>query len=77
VIAWVHLIMRDLRMSFLPGFFLFLLVIMRAAGPMWSQEAPASQTDATTLHVASRLVVLDVVVLDRNGKFMSNGTQAT
>jgi VWFA-related protein len=64
--------MRDLRMSFLPGFFLFLSVMMRAAGPMWSQEAPVSQTDAATLHVASRLVVLDVVVLDRNGKFVSN-----
>lgn len=39
---------------------------------MWSQQAPVAPTDTTTLHVASRLVVLDVVVLDRNGKFVSH-----
>src|SRR5260370_21232562 len=64
--------MRDLRMTFLPGLFLCLMGTMAAAGPMWSQQTPVSPTDTTTLHVASRLVVLDVVVLDRNGKFVSN-----
>jgi VWFA-related protein len=72
VIAWVYLIMLDTRMIFLPRLFLFLALTIVAAGPAWSQEAPVSQTDTTTLHVASRLVVLDVVVLDRNGKFVSN-----
>ena len=57
-------------MTFLPGLFLSLMVTT-TVGPMWSQ-APGSQTDTTTLHVASRLVVVDVVVLDRNGKFVSN-----
>src|SRR5260370_24646045 len=64
--------MRDLRMTFLPGLFLCLMGTMAAAGPMWSQQTPVSPTDTTTLHVASRLVVLDVVVGDRNGKFVSN-----
>jgi VWFA-related protein len=68
--------MRDSRATFLSRLFLSLLVSLpmttAAAGPTWSQEAPVPQTDTTTLHVASRLVVLDVVVLDRNGKFVSN-----
>jgi VWFA-related protein len=63
--------MRDLRTTFLPGPFLCLMAAM-TAGPMWSQQAPVAPTDTTTLHVASRLVVLDVVVIDRNGKFVSN-----
>jgi VWFA-related protein len=56
-------------MTFLP--WLSLVVTMAVTGLMWSQT-PVSQTDTTTLHVASRLVVIDVVVLDRNGKFVSN-----
>jgi VWFA-related protein len=62
--------MRDLRMTFLPFFFLSLMMTLAAAGPLWSQ-APVSQTDTTTLRVTSRLVVVDIVVLDRNGKFVS------
>src|SRR5260370_32642994 len=64
--------MRDLRMTFLPGLFLCLMGTMAAAGPMWSQQTPVSPTDTTTLHVASGVVVLDGVVLHRNGKFVSN-----
>src|SRR5260370_34894941 len=63
--------MRDLRMTFLPGLFLCLMGTMAAAGPMWSQQTPVSPTDTTTLHVASGVVVLDGVVLHRNGKFVS------
>lgn len=48
------------------------MVITVGARAMGAQEKPVSQTDTTTLHVASRLVVLDVVVIDRNGKFVSN-----
>jgi VWFA-related protein len=59
-------------MTLLPGLFLFLVLTAAAAGPMWSQETPVPSTDTATLRVASRLVVLDVVVLDRNGKFVSN-----
>ena len=40
------------------------------AGPVRAQEA--SGVNTPTLRVASRLVVLDVVVLDRNGEFVSN-----
>jgi VWFA-related protein len=46
---------------------------------MCAQAAPQStpqSTPTTTLHVASRLVVIDVVVLDRNGKFVSNLDQS-
>jgi hypothetical protein len=64
--------MRDLRTIFLPRHFLCLMEAMTAVGPRWSQQAAVAPTDTTTLHVASRLVVLDVVVLDRNGKFVSN-----
>src|SRR5258705_11293045 len=64
--------MRYLRMTFLPGIFLLVLVTTVVARSMCAQEAPVQSTDMTTLHVASRLVVLDVVVLDRNGKFVSN-----
>jgi VWFA-related protein len=64
--------MRDTRMSFLLRLFLSVLVTTVAARPMCAQEAPVQSTDATTLHVSSRLVVLDVVVIDRNGKFVSN-----
>jgi VWFA-related protein len=64
--------MRDLRTTFLAGFFLSLLVTTVASGPLWCQEAPVSQADTKTLHVSSRLVVLDVVVIDRDGKFVPN-----
>jgi VWFA-related protein len=64
--------MRDTRMSFLLRLFLSVLVTTVAARPMCAQERPVPSTDTTTLHVASRLVVLDVVVIDRNGKFVSN-----
>ncbi|HXC97078.1 MAG TPA: VWA domain-containing protein [Edaphobacter sp.] len=60
--------MRDLRMTLLQGLFLS-LIVPTTTGPIWCQE-PRPQTDTTTLHVASRLVVVDVVVLDRNGKFV-------
>ena len=63
--------MPNSRMTLLPRLFLFVALTTVAMGPLWSQEAPASQTDATTLHVASRLVVIDVVVFDRNNKFVS------
>jgi VWFA-related protein len=66
------MIMRDTRMSFLLGLILSALVTTVAARPTRAQEAPVQSTDTTTLHVASRLVVLDVVVIDRNGKFVSN-----
>jgi VWFA-related protein len=64
-------------MSFLLRLFLSVLVLSFivmtvAARAMWAQETPVQSTDTTTLHVASRLVVLDVVVLDRSGKFVSN-----
>jgi VWFA-related protein len=64
--------MRDLRTTFLAGFFLCLIGVLAAREPLWSQQAPVSPTDTTTLRVASRLVVLDLVVIDRNGKFVSN-----
>src|SRR5258708_33361617 len=69
--------MRNTRMCFLLRLFLsviFLsaLVTTVAARPMCAQEKPVPSTDTTTLHVASRLVVLDVVVIDRDGKFVSN-----
>ena len=64
--------MRDLRTTFLAGLFLCLIGMLAAREPLWSQQAPVSPTDTTTLHVASRLVVLDLVVIDRNGKFVSN-----
>jgi hypothetical protein len=69
--------MRDTRISFLLRLFLaviFLpvLVMTGAVRSMCAQEKPVPSTDTTTLHVASRLVVLDVVVIDRNGKFVSN-----
>ena len=59
-------------MTFLPGLFLCLLVTIGVGRPTGAQDTPAQSTDTTTLHIASRLVVLDVVVLDRNGKFVSN-----
>jgi VWFA-related protein len=64
--------MRDLRLTFLPGLFLSVMLTAAVAGPVWCQETPIPQSDTTTLHVASRLVVLDVVVIDRNGKFVPN-----
>jgi VWFA-related protein len=69
--------MRDTRISFLLRLFLaviFLpvLVMTGAVQSMCAQEKPVPSTDTTTLHVVSRLVVLDVVVIDRNGKFVSN-----
>src|SRR6267154_3836971 len=64
--------MHDTRMSFLLRLFLSVLVTTVAARSMCAQEKPVPSTNTTTLHVASRLVVLDVVVLDRNGKFVSN-----
>ena len=59
-------------MSLLLRLILSALVTTVAARPMFAQEKPVPSTDTTTLHVASRLVVLDVVVIDRNGKFVSN-----
>src|SRR5580693_233506 len=64
--------MPGTQMSFLLRLFLSAMVITVAARSMLGQEAPFQSTDTTTLHVASRLVVLDVVVIDRNGKFVSN-----
>jgi VWFA-related protein len=59
-------------MTFLPRLFLSLALTIITTGPVLCQEAPGSQTDTTTLHVASRLVVIDVVVFDRNNKFVSS-----
>jgi VWFA-related protein len=59
-------------MSFLLRLSLSALVMTVAARSTCAQEAPVQSTNTTTLRVASRLVVLDVVVLDRNGKFVSN-----
>jgi len=54
-------------------FFLLLLVMVGVlSGQVQAQEVPAAPQETTTLHVASRLVVLDVVVLDKNGKFVPN-----
>src|SRR5882757_8519138 len=68
--------MHDTRMSFLLRLFLSVIfppvLVMTGAARMCAQEKPIPSTDTTTLHVASRLVVLDVVVIDRNGKFVSN-----
>ncbi len=59
-------------MTFLPGLFVSVILTAAIVEPVWSQETPVPQTDTTTLHVGSRLVVLDVVVIDRNGKFVPN-----
>jgi VWFA-related protein len=68
--------MRDTRISFLLRLFLAVIflpvLVMTGAVRMCAQEKPPPSTDTATLHVASRLVVLDVVVIDRNGKFVSN-----
>jgi VWFA-related protein len=64
--------MPNLRTTFLSGIFLFLIAVAGTVRSLCAQETPAQSTDTTTLRVASRLVVLDVVVLDRNGKFVAN-----
>jgi VWFA-related protein len=52
--------------------FLPLVMVGVLAGQVQAQEVPGVPQETTTLHVASRLVVLDVVVLDKNGKFVPN-----
>ncbi len=60
-----------LIMTFPSRFFLPLVVMASVlAGQIRAQEVPDVPQDTTTLHVASRLVVLDVVVLDKSGKFV-------
>jgi VWFA-related protein len=51
----------------------FLGVLMSAAAQAPSSaDTPPAQSDTTTLHVTTRLVVLDVVVLDKSGHPVSN-----
>jgi len=45
-----------------------MVMVAVLAAPVGAQDATAVRSDTPTLHVASRLVVLDAVVLDRNGK---------
>lgn len=64
--------MRDTQMPFFLRLFLSVMVMTLASRSMCAQQTPIPSTDTTTLHVASRLVVLDVVVIDRNGRFVLN-----
>jgi hypothetical protein len=61
-----------LNLRILCGLFLVVEVMATAAQSPVPTDNPPTEPDMTTLHVASRLVVLDVVVVDKAGHPISH-----